>query len=159
MTNLTTRAAGAPSQRERDDRAATATSRAVSQATPQAISQQETASKAPRASSQTQTTSSDQTEPRARGTPGSFDQPTPREDLMPPRGNQHPHQTAEVPLGSGDMPELPGQGGQAAQNAEEAAPYLNVNGVRSPGDEPVRGAGEATARTEGDTRADRKGGG
>lgn len=145
MTNLTTRAAGAPSQRERGNRAATATA------------QRETTSQAPRASSQTQTTPSDQTEPRARGTPGSFDQPTPREDLMPSRGNQHPHQTAEVPLGSGDMPELPGQGGQAAQNAEEAAPYLNLNGVRSPDDEPVRGAGEASARTEGGTRADRKG--
>lgn len=150
MTNPTTRAAGAPPpQPERNDRA---TSHATSAT---CTSQRETPSEAPQARPQTQTPS-EQTEPRARGTPGSFDQPTPREDLMPPRGNQHPHQTAEVPLGSGDVPEVPGQGGQAAQNSEEAAPYLNVKGVKSPDDEPVRGAGEARERPEGGTRGGRE---
>lgn len=76
---------------------------------------------------------------------------------MPPRGKQHPHQTAEVPLGSGDVPDPPGKGGQAAQNSEEAAPYLNVNGVRSPSDEPVRGATRADEQTKAGVPADRKG--
>lgn len=55
-------------------------------------------------------------EPRARGTPGSFDQPVPRDEFMPHQG-QPTHQTAEVPLGTGDVSEPPGGGGLPARRA------------------------------------------
>lgn len=35
------------------------------------------------------------------------------------RLDQHPHQTAEVPLGSGDRPDPPGKGGLGPQDAQE----------------------------------------
>ncbi|SAK46644.1 hypothetical protein AWB82_00918 [Caballeronia glebae] len=38
------------------------------------------------------------------------------------RLDQHPHQTAEVPYGSGNEPELPGKGGLDAQNADLSDP-------------------------------------
>lgn len=41
---------------------------------------------------------------KARGTPGSFDQPEPNDEVMPRAGGPHPKQTAEVPLGTdGDV--------------------------------------------------------
>jgi hypothetical protein len=36
------------------------------------------------------------------------------------RLEQHPHQTAEVPYGSGDRPEIAGTGGMEAQNPRDA---------------------------------------
>lgn len=38
------------------------------------------------------------------------------------RLDQRPHQTAEVPYGSGDAPEIPGKGGLDAQNADQPDP-------------------------------------
>lgn len=45
------------------------------------------------------------------GKPGSFDQPTPRDEVMPRQGGRPTHQTPEVPLGTGNVPEPPGGGG------------------------------------------------
>jgi hypothetical protein len=38
------------------------------------------------------------------------------------RLDQHPHQTAEVPYGSGNEPEIAGKGGLDAQNADQPDP-------------------------------------
>lgn len=62
-------------------------------------------------------TGNDRLGPRARGTPGSFDQPTPRDEVMPHQGGRPTHQTAEVPLGTGDVPEPPGGGGLPSRRA------------------------------------------
>jgi len=48
---------------------------------------------------------------QARGTPGSFDQPEPRDEYMPRSGGPHPEQTAEVPLGRHGESEPPGARG------------------------------------------------
>ncbi len=47
----------------------------------------------------------------ARGTPGSFDQPESRPEVMPREGGPHPEQTAEVPLGHHGKAEPPGSFG------------------------------------------------
>lgn len=62
----------------------------------------------------------EQKAPRARGTPGSFDQPTPRDEVMPRQGGRPTHQTAEVPLGTGDVSEPPGGGGLSSRRAPQA---------------------------------------
>ena len=43
------------------------------------------------------------------------------------RLDQHPHQTAEVPYGSGNEPEIAGKGGLDAQNADESDQAAPVN--------------------------------
>ena len=48
------------------------------------------------------------------------------------RLDQHPHQTAEVPYGSGNDPEIAGKGGVDPQSAGEVAPISN------PHTEPLR---------------------
>ncbi|MCP3716814.1 hypothetical protein [Paraburkholderia sp. CNPSo 3281] len=50
-------------------------------------------------------------EKRARGAPGSFDQPESRPEFMPREGGPHPEQTAEVPLGHHGRAEPPGSFG------------------------------------------------
>ena len=59
------------------------------------------------------------TEPRARGTPGSFDQPTPRDEVMPRGGGRRTYQTAEVPLGTGEFSEPPGGSGYPASRVKK----------------------------------------
>lgn len=71
----------------------------------------------PKAATKQAGTGNERQEPRARGTPGSFDQPTPRDEFMPRQGGRPTHQTAEVPLGTGDVPEPPGGGGLPARRA------------------------------------------
>lgn len=51
---------------------------------------------------------------RARGAPGSFDQPEPHPEVMPREGGPRPKQTAEVPLGTQGHPEPPGARGHNA---------------------------------------------
>ena len=51
------------------------------------------------------------------------------------RLDQHPHQTAEVPYGSGNEPEIAGKGGLDAQNAENTDQGKPAN----PHTEPIRG--------------------
>ncbi|MFP3563395.1 hypothetical protein [Paraburkholderia sp. SIMBA_030] len=58
--------------------------------------------------------------PPARGTPGSFFQPTPRDEFMPRQGGRPTYQTAEVPLGTADVPEPPGGGGLPSRRRPEA---------------------------------------
>jgi hypothetical protein len=51
-------------------------------------------------------------EPRKTGTTTEPGEPTETmKSTNPPRSKEHPKQTAEVPLGSGDRPEPPGAGG------------------------------------------------
>jgi hypothetical protein len=44
------------------------------------------------------------------------------------RLDQHPHQTAEVPYGSGDRPEISGQGGMGADSPKEHDPAQKKGG-------------------------------
>lgn len=64
-------------------------------------------------------TENEQKAPPARGAPGSFDQPTPRDEFMPHQGGRPICQTAEVPLGTGDVPEPPGGGGLPSRRAPQ----------------------------------------
>lgn len=52
--------------------------------------------------------------------PRKSSEPTqPEKDTNPPRSNERPHQTAEVPLGSGGHPEPPGGGGRPSQRVSQ----------------------------------------
>jgi hypothetical protein len=79
-------------------------------------------------------------EPRVRGMPGSFDQPVPRDEFMPHQGRPT-HQTAEVPLGTGDVPEPPGGGGLPARRAP-------ANRGESPSDARVPEARKSSAKAD-----------